>query len=98
MRRVDLPPAKPPKLKRYQHQLEAGMVGWGGVTREALEQIAIAVRARVEDVTAWRGRAFGGPNWPIFAPKPRGRLPLTFRRPWSGESIDEVDRLFRSAR
>ena len=54
--RLSLDRAKREKVKRYYHRLETGLLEPSGVDRRVFEALGEALRARVEDLLAWRPR------------------------------------------
>lgn len=92
--RFGLAQAKRAKVGRYVHRLEAGLLDPRGVDRGVLAAWAAVLRARVDDLLAWRP--------PPPAPEPaasylRASEPtVAFSRsaPAPAEEWDEVDELF----
>jgi hypothetical protein len=54
VKRFRLPQAKRAKVGRYVHQLETGLLDPRGVDQGVLEAWARVLRARIEDLLAWR--------------------------------------------
>jgi hypothetical protein len=94
MERFGLAQAKEAKVGRYVHRLETGLLDPRGVDRGVLETWAGVLRARVEDLLAWR-------------PPPAPQAEISYLRandlppevpslsvPRPHEERDEVDELF----
>ena len=92
---LSLDPARRGKVKRYVHELEAGLLEPRRVDRSVLAAIAEAVHAKVEDLFAWRPRplAVGGVYLRAEAP-----VAPVMSAPAEPEEEDEIDRLFHSGR
>jgi hypothetical protein len=90
---LSLDPAKRSKVKRYVHELEAGLLEPRRVDRSVLAAIAEAVHAKVEDLFAWRPRPLAVADVYLRAEAPAAAA-LPF--PTEPEEEDEIDRLFHS--
>ena len=93
---LSLDRAKRAKVKRYYRQLETGLLDPGRVDRTVFEALGEVLRARMENLRAWRPRpqhfepAYlrvpSRPRAAAAAPEPPARAPT--------EPPDEIDRLF----
>ena len=92
---LSLDPAKRGKVKRYVHELEAGLLEPRRVDLSVLAAIAEAVQAKVEDLFAWRPRPLAVAD--VYL---RAEAPVSAAMPASAEpeEEDEIDRLFHSER
>jgi hypothetical protein len=84
------------KVAGYYHELETGQLETARVDRRVFDALAQALRARVEDLAAWRSppmpasRAYHRVTEQLSAPAPSMLAPASQAEEW-----DEVDRLFR---
>jgi hypothetical protein len=85
------------KVKRHYHRLEAGTLDPARVDRRVFEVLAEALRARVEDLTAWRPRP---PSLKVSAAyrttahvPPSPAAPRILAEPKAAE-YDQIDLLF----
>jgi hypothetical protein len=92
---LSLDPAKRGKVKRYVHELEAGLLEPRRVDRSVLAAIAEAVHAKVEDLLAWRPRPLAMEGVFLRADDPADAV---MSAPAEPEEEDEIDRLFHSGR
>jgi hypothetical protein len=99
MERFGLAQAKRPKVGSYVHRLETGLLDPRGVDRGVLETWAKVLRARIDDLLAWRPP----PAPPDFAASylradDRVGDSLSLSVPRQPEERDEVDDLFAGRR
>jgi hypothetical protein len=95
MREFELAPAGRPKVRRYYHELEAGLLDPTGVDRRVLDLVAHMLRATRDAILAWRPRSLAAS--PAFRASGGGAPAPSPPAPAAAAHEDEVDRLFRSA-
>ena len=96
--RLGLDRGKREKVKRYYHRLETGLLEPSGVDRRVFEALGEALRARVEDLLAWRPRPLEAPAY-LRADADASPLapPAVGRARSVAEEPDEIDALFTKA-
>jgi hypothetical protein len=93
--RFGLPQAKRAKVGRYVHRLETGLLDLRGVDRGVLEAWAGALRARVDDLLAWRPpEAEEAAASPAYLRSAAAAVELDLPPQASADEWDEVDELF----
>jgi hypothetical protein len=94
MRALGLDETKKDKVRRYYHELEAGLLDPARVDQRVWDVLAEKLGARVADLVAWRPRRPEFPQ-PAFARGPARPMMAAMRVPESPqEQDDEIDRLF----
>jgi hypothetical protein len=98
--RLGLNRKKWPKVKRYYHQLEAGLLDPDLVDRRVFAALADALHARPSDLSSWRPRTvemsavYGlGPDQEVLKSMAASSPPSK-----AAEDFDEIDALFLGAR
>jgi hypothetical protein len=92
-RRFSLSAAKRPKVGRYVHRLETGLLDPRGVDRGVLEAWAGVLRASVEDLLAWRPPPPSGVA-ASYLRKSDAAFDRVISTPLDAQERDEVDELF----
>jgi hypothetical protein len=92
--RFALPQAKRAKVGRYVHRLETGLLDPRGVDRGVLEAWASALRARADDLLAWRPPGAEEAASPAYLRSAAAAVELDLPPPAPADEWDEVDELF----
>jgi hypothetical protein len=92
--RFALPQTKRPKVGRYVHRFETGLLDPRGVDRRVLEAWADALRTRVEDLLAWRPSRAEEAASAAYLRSADAVGELDLPPPASPDEWDEVDELF----
>ena len=96
--RLSLDRGKREKVKRYYHRLETGLLEPSGVDRRVFEALGEALRARVEDLLAWRPRPLEAAAYlRADAAVPPPPAPADVHERAAAEEPDEIDALFTRA-
>jgi hypothetical protein len=96
--RFRLPAAKRPKVERYLHRLETGLLDPRGVDRGVLEAYAGVLRAHIEDLLAWRPPPIRRAGVAYLRAPEAINSGVALSAPSEPEERDEVDELFTGAR
>jgi len=92
--RFGLAQAKRAKVGRYVHRLETGLLDPRGVDRGVLEAWAGVLRARVEDLLAWRPPPVLPADVAYLRASEPADASFSLSAPAAPEERDEVDELF----
>jgi hypothetical protein len=95
--RLGLDRAKRAKVKRYYHELEGGLLEPTRVDARVWDVLAGTLRARVDDLLAWRRRPVAAAFDAAYRVSNLEAVPTVEPPRVSEQEPDDIDRLFRGA-